>query len=157
MKAFQITRRGLLASSLAVGAMLAGSAAFAQDKITLALALPFQGNGWQAGVVASATWAVEEANKSGKTVELVIVDAAGEPTVLIIGTGLIGASIGLALRASGLTVWLADTETMKALSEPTLQSELEESKVRVAPARVMPRPQSLRRESRRFATLLSAY
>ena len=39
-----------------------------------------------------------------------IVDAAGEPTVLIIGTGLIGASIGLALRASGLTVWLADTD-----------------------------------------------
>ena len=78
MKAYQVTRRGLLASTLALGTVIAGSAAFAEGKITLALALPFQGNGWQAGVVASATWAVEEAKKSGKDVELVVVDAAGD-------------------------------------------------------------------------------
>ena len=38
-------------------------------------------------------------------------DAASPPNVLIIGTGLIGASIGMALRESGVTVWLADTDT----------------------------------------------
>lgn len=38
-------------------------------------------------------------------------DASSPPNVLIIGTGLIGASIGMALRESGVTVWLADTDT----------------------------------------------
>ncbi len=83
MNAFKVTRRGLLASSLALGALLAGNAALAQDKIILGLALPFQGNGWQAGVVASANWAVEEAKKAGKDVELVVVDAAGDPQAQI--------------------------------------------------------------------------
>lgn len=87
MKAYRMTRRGLLASTLAASTILAGglagSAAFAQDKITLALALPFQGNGWQAGVVASANWAVEQAKAGGKDVDLVIVDAAGDPQAQI--------------------------------------------------------------------------
>jgi ribose transport system substrate-binding protein len=83
MNAFKVTRRGLLASSLALSALLAGNAAMAEGKITLGLALPFQGNGWQAGVVASANWAVEEAKKAGKDVELVVVDAAGDPQAQI--------------------------------------------------------------------------
>lgn len=78
MKAFQLTRRSLLASAMATGVILSGGAALAEGKITLGLVLPFQGNGWQAGVVASANWAVDEAKKAGKDVELVVVDAAGD-------------------------------------------------------------------------------
>lgn len=35
-------------------------------------------------------------------------DTAHRRAVLVIGTGLIGASVGLALRAAGVTVWLSD-------------------------------------------------
>ena len=83
MKSYQITRRGLLATTIAASTILASGAAFAQDKITIGLALPFQGNGWQVGVVAAANWAVEEAKAGGKDVELVIVDAAGDPQAQI--------------------------------------------------------------------------
>lgn len=83
MKTLHVTRRGLLASTLAIGTLLAGGQAFAEGKITLGLALPFQGNGWQAGVVSSVNWAVAEAKKSGKDVELVVVDAAGDPQAQI--------------------------------------------------------------------------
>lgn len=37
-------------------------------------------------------------------------DVAASRSVLVVGTGLIGASIGLALRAAGVTVWLQDAD-----------------------------------------------
>lgn len=37
--------------------------------------------------------------------------AQGDHSVLIIGTGLIGASIGLALRSAGVNVWLVDSDS----------------------------------------------
>jgi hypothetical protein len=43
--------RVLLASSLGMAALVAGSTVMAEGKITLGVALPFQGNGWQDDVV----------------------------------------------------------------------------------------------------------
>lgn len=83
MTIFHLTRRALMAGIMATGMVLSAGSVFAEGRITIGLALPFQGNGWQKGVVASANWAVEEAKKSGKDVELVIVDAAGDPQTQI--------------------------------------------------------------------------
>lgn len=75
----------LLKKALAIGgalAVMAASATIAEakdGKIVIGLAMPFQNNGWQKGVLESATWAVDQLNAAGKKVELKVVDAAGDP------------------------------------------------------------------------------
>lgn len=83
MKGTRITRRSLMAGGMAMSIMFSSGAALANGKMTIGLALPFQGNGWQKGVVAAANWAVDEAKKAGRDVQLVVVDAAGDPQTQI--------------------------------------------------------------------------
>ncbi|KQS59429.1 ABC transporter substrate-binding protein [Rhizobium sp. Leaf371] len=70
----------ILTGTLMVAAALgAGSAQAAGEKITIGIAMPFQGNGWQKGFLAAAQWAASEITAKGdKTVELTVVDAAGD-------------------------------------------------------------------------------
>lgn len=78
-----ILRRTFLKGTAIAMLGLAAGAAQAQDKVVIGLAMPFQGNGWQKGLLASAEWAVAELNAAGKNVELVVVDAAGDPQTQI--------------------------------------------------------------------------
>lgn len=74
----------VLVSGAAVVMMLAlNTGAQAQDKIVIGLAMPFQSNGWQKGVLESANWAVAELNKAGKNIELTVTDAASDPQTQI--------------------------------------------------------------------------
>ncbi|WP_246721512.1 ABC transporter substrate-binding protein [Rhizobium leguminosarum] len=73
---------GLLLAAAFAGAMATGPV-MAEDKITIGVAMPFQGNGWQKGFLAAAQWAAAELNAKGKKVELSVVDAAGDPQTQI--------------------------------------------------------------------------
>jgi len=73
---------GLLLAAAFAGAMATGPV-MAEDKITIGVAMPFQGNGWQKGFLAAAQWAAAELNAKGKEVELSVVDAAGDPQTQI--------------------------------------------------------------------------
>jgi ribose transport system substrate-binding protein len=74
-------RRITMAGSLLLGVVTAVALTepvMAKDKITIGVAMPFQGNGWQKGFLAAAQWAAGELNAKGKDVELTVVDAAGD-------------------------------------------------------------------------------
>jgi ribose transport system substrate-binding protein len=77
MRIEKLLRGVIVAASLAVTATTA-TVAQAKDKYVIALCMPFQTNGWQKGIQASAQWAVDELNNAGHKVELKVVDAAGD-------------------------------------------------------------------------------
>lgn len=78
-----VKRRSVLAAGLALAAALAGGRASAEEKFTIGVAMPFQGNSWQKGFLAAAQWAAAELSAKGKKVELTVVDAAGDPQTQI--------------------------------------------------------------------------
>lgn len=78
MRKNSMNKRSLLASVVLATIGLSTGATLAADKMTIGVAMPFQGNGWQKGFLASAQWAAAELKAKGKNVELVVVDAAGD-------------------------------------------------------------------------------
>ncbi|YCI07014.1 substrate-binding domain-containing protein (plasmid) [Ensifer sp. D2-11] len=78
-----VKRRSILAGGMLLVATLAGATAQAEDKFTIGVAMPFQGNSWQKGFLAAAQWAADELSAKGKKVELAVVDAAGDPQTQI--------------------------------------------------------------------------
>ncbi len=78
-----IGRRSILAGGLLLLAALTGAPAQAEEKFTIGVAMPFQGNSWQKGFLAAAQWAAAELSAKGKKVELTVVDAAGDPQTQI--------------------------------------------------------------------------
>lgn len=79
MKYTGFNRRTVLAGMAALSLLGSTGAAVAQDKMTIGIAMPFQGNGWQSGFLAAAEWARDELNADGHDIEFVVVDAAGDP------------------------------------------------------------------------------
>lgn len=73
----------LFAAGTALALIMAVVPANAQDKMVIGLSMPFQGNGWQKGLLESAQWAIAELNAAGGDFELVVVDAAGDPQTQI--------------------------------------------------------------------------
>lgn len=73
-----VEKRLFSAVLASVTALTCVGVAHGQDKITIGVAMPFQGNSWQKGFLAAAQWAAKELSKDGKTVELSVVDAAGD-------------------------------------------------------------------------------
>jgi len=71
-------RKALIASVALVMTSILSTASQAKDKIVIGFSMPFQNNGWQKGVLDSATWAVEQLNATGKNIELQVLDAAGD-------------------------------------------------------------------------------
>lgn len=80
MKIRNIIQGMLTATAFAIAATTT-NVAQAKDKYVIALCMPFQTNGWQKGILASAQWAVDELNKAGHKVELKVVDAAGDTQI----------------------------------------------------------------------------
>ncbi|CCV16540.1 substrate-binding domain-containing protein [Mesorhizobium sp. STM 4661] len=78
-----VKRRSFLAATLLLATALAGGPALAKEKFVIGVATPFQGNGWQKGFLAAAQWAAAELSAKGKNVELIVVDAAGDPQTQI--------------------------------------------------------------------------
>jgi len=76
-------RKALIAGASLAMMTLVTTASQAQDKMVIGLAMPFQSNGWQKGVLSSAQWAVDELNKGGKNIELKVTDAASDPQTQI--------------------------------------------------------------------------
>jgi ribose transport system substrate-binding protein len=74
----RVGRKIVLATCLLLGAALSGGYVQAKDQIKIGVAMPFQGNSWQKGFLAAAQWAAAELSKDGKTVQLIVVDAAGD-------------------------------------------------------------------------------
>lgn len=83
MIATHMTRRLLLAGGAVLAMLGLGGAAAAQDTMTIGIAMPFQGNGWQNGFLAAAEFARDDLNAKGNAIELVVVDAAGDPQTQI--------------------------------------------------------------------------
>ncbi|CDX33144.1 conserved exported hypothetical protein [Mesorhizobium plurifarium] len=79
MRKNTLSRRAVLAAGLLIGGVMACGQASANDKtFVIGVAMPFQTNSWQKGFFASAKYAAEQLNASGKKVELKIVDAGGD-------------------------------------------------------------------------------
>ncbi|WP_416355877.1 substrate-binding domain-containing protein [Aureimonas phyllosphaerae] len=78
-----VDKRALMAGGLVLAALVGSVPAQAQDKVTIGVAMPFQGNGWQKGFLAAAQWAASELKAKGRDVELTVVDAAGDPQTQI--------------------------------------------------------------------------
>ncbi|QLH13018.1 substrate-binding domain-containing protein [Paracoccus pantotrophus] len=83
MNANGMKRRAVLAGGAMLLTLATVGGALAQDPMTIGVAMPFRGNGWQDGFLAAAEWARDELNAKGSNVQLFVVDAAGDPQTQI--------------------------------------------------------------------------
>ena len=77
-----MNRRAVLASGAMLLTLSATGKAFAKN-VTIGMAMPFRGNGWQDGFLAAAERARDELEAKGNAVKLLVVDAAGDPQTQI--------------------------------------------------------------------------